>query len=1227
MNGLLRWFIVLVVSIFLASDRQTARGQETQVFPGEHWESKQPAEVGLNGELLNRFAVNVGGDGCIIRDGYLVTSWGDMTRHKDWASAAKPVLSTLLLLAVQEKRIASVDARVQDLGWALTAKDASMTFRHLANMVSGYGLSEKPGEAWGYNDFAIQLYAQSLEKVFGDSLERVLHDRMEAVQFEDGEFFGSRDGTGVTASSRDFARLGWLWLNRGKWKNTQVLDQKLFDACFRVGVPVGTPRAVSQTDDYLKIDSYGGGTNQTASGPGVYGFNLWFNTVLESGERVWPALPADAYQANGLWNRDTLTVIPSWRMVIASRGAQPGKFEPGAVRSQYNQNLQLITQAVGETSFRDGTEENRGERRQSSLWRPIDFPYGYRGDLENPFRVQFSATVTRPDGSQFEIPGFYEGDGLWKVRISSDVEGSWSLETHSDQPQLAGQRAEWTCLPNGNPRLHGKVLVDAQHPYHFIHEDGSRFFMLGYECDWLWSLDTQDPKLETVNRFLDSLLRSGFNYVILNTFAQDTSWRPGKSGEDDFGPPPMYAWEGTNEAPDHSRLNVDYWRHYDRVMQAMADRGIVAHVMLKVYNKKVNWPERASADDDLFFRSMVARYAAFPNVIWDFSKEAHNEKDTDYKLGRLKLVRELDPYKHLITTHDDTANYDAGVFDDTNDFRCDQQHSDFREFILAQRKQRSWPVANVEFGYEQGLKGPDDKTYRITHTPEELVRRAWEISMAGGYTAYYYTYTAWDVLRPDDQPLGYNYFHLLRQFIESTRYWELSPLDRVVSSGWVLGNPGLEYVVYPQSGDEFELTLPAGPSGYIGEWFNVHSGERVAAQLTTGAQKIKSPMWKGPAVLHIVATSADKSAAVEEPQLVPIDLSDFGSGIGHWRNLRDESRFIQVEKDQPAYAATQVREIVENILLFQRANGGWPKDYDMTAILTPQQRERVVATHENEDTSYDNDNIFSQVNYLAQAVHQAEDPAWRAACERGLDFILRSQYANGGFPQRFPRPHSYHAHITFNDGVMIGALQVLKDAAEHADYFQWLDNARRQQASKGVERGIDCILRCQIRVDGQLTGWCQQHDEVSFEARPARTFELASICPQETAQIARFLMSQPLPSTEVKQAVDAAVAWLRQTGIAGIRIEKVKSTPESFLRHDTDIDVVVVEDPAAELMWARHYEIGTNRPVFAGRDGIKKYALAEIERERRTGTPWYGSWPRKLIAEEYDNWKRSFTEQ
>ncbi len=321
--------------------------QESQRFPGNHWETKLPSDLQMDPELLDRFAENVGGDGCVVRDGYLVKSWGNIERHKDWASAAKPVLSTLLLLSVQEKRIASVDAQVVDLGWEMSAKDSSMTYRHLANMVSGYALQEKPGEAWSYNDYAIQLYAKSLERIFDESLDSALRERLKSLQFEDGEFFGSRNGTGVTASSRDFARLGWLWLNRGQWAGLQVLNRQLFDDCFRVGVPPGTLRASNHTDDYLKIGSYGGSTNQTASGPGVYGFNLWFNAELETGQRVWPALPADAYQANGLWNRDTLTVIPSWNMVIASRGAQPGKFEPGVAQGEYNRNLQLIARSVG----------------------------------------------------------------------------------------------------------------------------------------------------------------------------------------------------------------------------------------------------------------------------------------------------------------------------------------------------------------------------------------------------------------------------------------------------------------------------------------------------------------------------------------------------------------------------------------------------------------------------------------------------------------------------------------------------------------------------------------------------------------------------------------------------------------------------------------------------------------------------------------------------------------
>ena len=351
------------------------------------------------------------------------------------------------------------------------------------------------------------------------------------------------------------------------------------------------------------------------------------------------------------------------------------------------------------------------------------------------------------------------------------------------------------------------------------------------------------------------------------------------------------------------------------------------------------------------------------------------------------------------------------------------------------------------------------------------------------------------------------------------------------------------------------------------------------------------------------------------------EVSAFRDSAHHWRQIRDTNRVIQVLPNQPSYRPDQVREIVANLLLFQRENGGWPKDYDMLAVLTGEQEAAVAATRNRSDTSFDNHNIHAQVEYLARAHAAFGEPSWRDACVRGLDFMLAAQYEQGGFPQRSPNPKSYHAHITFNDGVMIGILEVLQDAAEPQPHWAWLDAVRREKVRLAVARGVDCILRCQIRVGSALTGWCQQHDEKTFAARPARTFELASICPQDTTEIVRFLMRQDRPNPAVARAVDSAVEWLRQTRLSEVRVEKVQAPRAEFERHDADFDVVVKSDKHAPGLWARHYEMGTNRPVFAGRDGIKKYALAEIERERRTGTAWYGTWPQTLLTGEYPRWR------
>jgi PelA/Pel-15E family pectate lyase len=133
---------------------------------------------------------------------------------------------------------------------------------------------------------------------------------------------------------------------------------------------------------------------------------------------------------------------------------------------------------------------------------------------------------------------------------------------------------------------------------------------------------------------------------------------------------------------------------------------------------------------------------------------------------------------------------------------------------------------------------------------------------------------------------------------------------------------------------------------------------------------------------------------------------------------------------------------------------------------------------------------------------------------------------------------------------------------------------------------------------------------------PARTFELASLSGAESAGIVRLLMSLEKPTPDVIRSVDAAVAWFESAKISGIKVEQVedKNAPKGT-------EKIVVKDVSAKPMWARFYEIESNKPIFSGRDGVKKYSLAEIEYERRNGYAWLGYWPETLLVKDYPAWK------
>ena len=308
------------------------------------------------------------------------------------------------------------------------------------------------------------------------------------------------------------------------------------------------------------------------------------------------------------------------------------------------------------------------------------------------------------------------------------------------------------------------------------------------------------------------------------------------------------------------------------------------------------------------------------------------------------------------------------------------------------------------------------------------------------------------------------------------------------------------------------------------------------------------------------------------------------------------------------YASDEAKAVVKIVLTHQSSLGGWPKNIDTTAKPSTKAPDKIEGT-------FDKNATFDELRLLAKVYVATKDAALLAAIEGGIDLVLKSQYPTGGWPQSYPPDKSYHRYITFNDGAMARLLFFVKEVND-TDHFAFLDTGRRDALRAAFDRGVDCILKCQIKVDGKLTAWCAQHDEKDYRPREGRAFEPVSLSGSESVGIVHLLMAFEKPTPPQVAAVDAAVAWFDAAKIPGIRTEDRKAPGGEFEK-----DRFVIRDPAAKPMWARFYEIGTNKPIFSDRDSVVKYSLAEIGHERRNGYRWLSYWPEELLAKEYPAWK------
>ncbi|HWW74271.1 MAG TPA: pectate lyase, partial [Pyrinomonadaceae bacterium] len=181
------------------------------------------------------------------------------------------------------------------------------------------------------------------------------------------------------------------------------------------------------------------------------------------------------------------------------------------------------------------------------------------------------------------------------------------------------------------------------------------------------------------------------------------------------------------------------------------------------------------------------------------------------------------------------------------------------------------------------------------------------------------------------------------------------------------------------------------------------------------------------------------------------------------------------------YASDEAVRVGDNLLVYQRDAGGWPKNIDMAAPLSEKEKAELVRTKGELNTDHaptiDNGATYTQLEFLARLYTARKLERHREAFLKGVDYLLKAQYENGGWPQYYPLRHGYYTHITYNDDAMVGVLELLRDVARRETAYTFVDETRRLKSEKAVERGTECILKTQVVVGGKLTVWGAQHDE------------------------------------------------------------------------------------------------------------------------------------------------------
>lgn len=338
----------------------------------------------------------------------------------------------------------------------------------------------------------------------------------------------------------------------------------------------------------------------------------------------------------------------------------------------------------------------------------------------NPFvDTQLTGRFTQGHRSVV-VGGFYDGDGIYRVRFMPDMVGDWTFETDSNVAQLRGQSGRFKCVAAGSGN-HGPVQV--AHQYHFEYADGMPYFPFGTTC---YSLAFLGEALE--NKTLQTLQRGPFNKVrmcllpkpVANTQLFAYPFERDASGKSDF-----------------MRPVPEYFRHIEQRVQDLQKLGIEADVILFHPYDAWGYKSMPPQADDHYLRYAIARFAAYRNVWWSLANEYDLIKTkTPADWDRFfRIVVASDPYSHLRSVHYSRVLYDYS--------KAWVTHASLQNYAFdkAAEWRAAWnkPIVYDEIQYEGNIARRWGNL-----SPEEMTRRFWLATVAGTYATHGETYISKD---------------------------------------------------------------------------------------------------------------------------------------------------------------------------------------------------------------------------------------------------------------------------------------------------------------------------------------------------------------------------------------------------------------------------------------------------------------------------------------------------